>query len=100
MEYSDTALVAEVTGREEISSAQLRIEVARRNPVIAIKLHIVEGCCDAIPSGHGGGFHAPHVRHRNDHHTAASHRTAHKNDLQFNRGSGSQFLGAEEIAAS
>ncbi len=64
----------------------LWFQKTRRNVVVAVKLHIIEGCGDAIPAGHGGGLRPAHMRHGRHDDVAETQGFADQHDFKFDRG--------------
>ena len=81
------------------SVRELRLQKAGRKVIVAVKLNIVEGGCDAVPAGSGGGFRAANVRHCGHDHISASHGLPDKNNLKLDGSAGGQLPGAKKINA-
>jgi hypothetical protein len=68
--------------------------------IVAVKLDVIEGCGDAVPAGHGGGFDAADMRPGEHHHVAEAERFADQHNFEFDRGTDCQLPGAEEVGTS
>ena len=64
--------------------------------VVAIEFQIVEGCGDAEPARHGGGFKACDSGFADDDDVSAAHGAADQDDFQFDLSTESQFARAKE----
>src|SRR5205814_1576308 len=68
--------------------------------IVAVEFQFVEGCCDAKPSGHGGGFNASDSRLTDDNHIAAAHGAADEDHFELDLSASSQFARTEEENAA
>jgi hypothetical protein len=68
--------------------------------VVPVKLDIIEGCRDAMPAGHGGGFCAAHMRSGRHDDVAEAQRFADQDNFKLNGSANGQLPGAEKIDAS
>jgi hypothetical protein len=67
--------------------------------VVAVKLDVIEGCGDAVPTGHGSGLRAAHVGHGHHDDVAEAQRFADQDDFKFDRSANGELPGAEKIDA-
>ncbi len=67
--------------------------------VVAVKLDVIKGCGDAIPSGHGGGLCAAYMSHGGHDDIAETQRFADQDNFEFDRSADWQLPGAEKINA-
>src|ERR1700675_5071966 len=65
---------------------QLGLEEAGGDTIIAVKLHVIEGSGDSIPSRHGCGLVALDVSAGGQNYIAVTHRSAYENDFDLQRG--------------
>jgi hypothetical protein len=65
--------------------------------VVAVKLDVIKGGGNAIPTGHGSRFGAAHMRHSGHDHIAESERFADQNNFEFDRSADRQLPRAEKI---
>ncbi len=65
--------------------------------VVAVKLDVIKGGGNTIPTGHGSRFGAAHMRHSGHDHIAESERFADQNNFEFDRSADRQLPGAEKI---
>jgi hypothetical protein len=84
---------------KEKQRGELGFQKARRDTVVAVELHVIKGCGDAIPSGHGSGLGAAHMRHGGYDDVAEAERFADKDYFEFDRSADWQLPGAKEINA-
>src|SRR5229473_3780643 len=75
----------------------LWFQIAGRNSVVAVKLDIIEGCGDAMPARHSGGFRSAYTRHRGSDDVAEAQRLADQNDFKLDGGANCQLPGAKKI---
>jgi hypothetical protein len=72
-------------------------QITARNAVIAVKLDIIEGCGDAMPPRHGGGFCSANARHCGSDNVAEAQGLADQNDFKLDGGTNCQLPGAKKI---
>jgi hypothetical protein len=65
--------------------------------VVAVKLDVIKGGGDAIPTGHGSRFGAAHMRHGGHNDVAEAERFADQDNLEFDGSANRQLPGAEKI---
>jgi len=68
-----------------------------RNAVIAVKLDIIEGCGDAMPARHSGGFRSANARHCGSDNVAEAQGLADQNDFKLDGGANCQLPGTKKI---
>lgn len=68
--------------------------------VVAVKLDVIKGGGDAIPTGHGGRFCAAHMRHGGHNDVAEAEWLADQDNFEFNGCADRQLPGAEKINPS
>src|SRR6266436_3503132 len=75
------------------------LEETRRDAIVAVELHVIEGSGDAVPTRRGRGVGALHVRAGGEHDVTLPHRLADENDFELERRSDGERPGAEEVDA-
>jgi hypothetical protein len=83
--------------RKTNRACDLGLQITRRNAVIAIKLHIIEGCSDTMPPRHSDGFSSADARGRDGDDVAQAQGLADQNDFKLDGGANRQFPGAKKI---
>ena len=76
------------------------MEKARRNPVVAIELYIIERSCDPIPSRSGGRFDSANMRGGYGNDVTLAQGTADQNNFQFNACTYGNLFGTKKVDAS
>jgi hypothetical protein len=96
---AETAEDAELRGEfrrgREVRS-RLGVELMGWDVVVAIEFQVVEGCGDAEPARHGGGFKACDTGFADDDDVSAAHGAADQDHFQFDLNTESQFARAKE----
>jgi len=72
-------------------------QITARNAVIAVKLDIIEGCGDAMPARHSGGFRSANARHCGSDNVAEAQGLADQNDFKLDGGANCQLPGTKKI---
>jgi hypothetical protein len=75
----------------------LRFQITGRHSVVAIELDIIEGCGDAMPARHSGGFGSANTRHRDSDNVAEAQGFADQNDFELDGGANRQLPGAKKM---
>jgi hypothetical protein len=72
-------------------------QITGRNAVVAVKLNIVEGCGDAMPARHSGGFCSADARQCDSDNVAEAQRLADQNDFKLDGLAKRKLLGTKKI---
>ena len=78
---------------------QLGLEEAGGDTIIAVKLHVIEGSGDSIPSRHGCGLVALDVSFGGENYIAMTQRFTYEDDLYVQRSANGKRPRTEEIDA-
>ena len=80
----------------DLLEADLDAELVAGNIVVAIEFQFVEGCCDAEPARHGGGFDTRDTSFADDDDVSPAHGAADENDFEFNLRFECELAGAKK----